>query len=226
MTVGATRGAARLDWRVDRLDAIDSTNEEARRRAVAGDPGRLWIVAGEQSAGRGRKGRSWVSPKGNLHASALLIDPCPQARSPQLGFVAGVALARAAEDLGGRRARLKWPNDLVIGSAKCAGLLVEGRALPDRRVACVVGIGVNCAHAPEGVGYPTASLQRDDGRAIGAFDLFERLMERFDESLDLWAEGDGFAAIRAAWLARAAGIGDDCEDRHRARAARGRLRGA
>jgi BirA family biotin operon repressor/biotin-[acetyl-CoA-carboxylase] ligase len=206
LTFSATRGAPRRDWRVDRLDAIDSTNEEARRRAVAGDPGRLWIVAGEQSAGRGRKGRSWVSPKGNLHASALLIDPCPQARSPQLGFVAGVALARAAEDVGAQ-ARLKWPNDLVVGSAKCAGLLVEGRTLPDRRMACVVGIGVNCVHAPDGVGYPTAMLKRDDGGRIGAADLFDRLAERFDEALDLWAEGEGFPAIRAAWLTHAAGIG-------------------
>ncbi len=207
MTFGAAPGAARPDWRVDRLDCVDSTNEEARRRAIAGDPGRLWIVAGEQSAGRGRKGRSWVSPKGNLHASALLIDPCPQRRSPQLGFVAGVALVRATEDLGASRARLKWPNDLVIGSAKCAGLLVEGRALPDLRVACVVGIGVNCAHAPDGVGYPTAALQRDNGAAIGAADLFQRLAARFDEALDLWAQGEGFPAIRDAWIARAAGIG-------------------
>ena len=207
MTFDATRGAARFEWRVDRLDAIDSTNEEARRRAAAGDPGRLWIVAGLQTAGRGRQGRSWVSPKGNLHASALLIDPCPQVRSPQLGFVAGVALARAAEDCGASQARLKWPNDLVIGNAKCAGLLVEGRALPDRRIACVVGIGVDCVHAPDGVGYPTAVLRRDDGGAIAASSLFERLAERFDEALGVWAEGDGFAAIRAAWLPRAAGIG-------------------
>lgn len=212
----------RREWRVDRLEVIDSTNEEARRRATAGDPGRLWIVAGEQSAGRGRQGRSWVSPKGNLHASALLIDPCAQSRSPQLGFVAGVALARSAEDLGAAEARLKWPNDLVIGSAKCAGLLVEGRALPDRRVACVVGIGVDCAHAPEGVGYPTAVLKRDDGGAIGAADLFERLAERFDEALGLWAEGDGFAAIRALWLTRAAGIGTIV----RIGTARGRREGA
>ena len=90
----------------------------------------------------------------------------------------------------------------------------------------MVGIGVNCVHAPEGVGYPTAVLQRDDGGAIGASDLFERLMERFDETLDLWAEGDGFSEIRAAWLARAAGSRDDCKDRHRSGPARGRVRRA
>ncbi len=207
MSIESTRGSAQVEWRVDRLAAIDSTNEEARRRALAGDPGGLWIVAGEQSAGRGRRGRNWVSPKGNLHASALLIDPCPQARSPQLGFVAGVALARAAEDLGAAEVRLKWPNDLVLNGAKCAGLLVEGLSLADQRMACIVGIGINCARAPEGVGYPTAVLSRDDAGAIRASDLFERLMKRFAEALDLWAQGEGFAAIRAAWLVRAAGIG-------------------
>ncbi len=222
MSIAATRGAAPLGWRIDRLDTIDSTNAEARRRAVSGDPGRLWIVAGEQSAGRGRRGRGWVSPRGNLHASALLIDPCPQARSPQLGFVAGVALVRSARDLGAGRARLKWPNDLVIGGAKCAGLLLEGSALPDRGLACVVGIGVNCGHAPEGVGYPTATVGRDDGGAIEPSALLERLFARFDESLDLWARGEGFPAVRAAWLDHAAGLGSMI----RIDGARGRREGA
>ena len=95
------------------IDAIDSTNEEARRRALAGDPGRMWIVADEQTAGRGRRGRVWISPKGNLHASALLIDPCPALVAAELGFVAGVALARAAGDLGATDVGLKWPNDLM-----------------------------------------------------------------------------------------------------------------
>ncbi len=207
MSIAATRGAAPFGWRIDRLETIDSTNAEARRRAVSGDAGRLWIVAGEQSAGRGRRGRGWVSPTGNLHASALLIDPCPQRRSPQMGFVAGVALVRAAADLGAARVRLKWPNDLLIGAAKCAGILLEGSALPDRRLACVVGIGVNCLHAPEGVGYPTVTLRRDDGRAIEASALLERIFARFDEALDLWAAGEGFPAVRAAWLDHAAGLG-------------------
>ena len=207
MTIGTTRGTALQGWRVDRLDAIDSTNEEARRRAIAGDAGRLWIVAAAQTAGRGRRGRNWVSPVGNLHASALLIDPCPQALSPQLGFVCGVALANAAQELGAGRARLKWPNDLVVAGAKCAGMLLEAVALPDRRLACVVGVGVDCAHAPDDVGYPTVRLARDEGEAIAASDLFERLAARFDEALAVWARGEGYPAIRAAWLERAGGIG-------------------
>jgi BirA family transcriptional regulator, biotin operon repressor / biotin---[acetyl-CoA-carboxylase] ligase len=199
--------SASAGWRVARFDAIDSTNEEARRWALAGDPGHLWIVADEQTAGRGRRGRTWVSPRGNLYASALLIDPCPQAITPQLGFVAGVALARAAEDAGAAGARLKWPNDLVRGGAKCAGLLVEGASLPEKRLACVVGVGVNCLSAPEDVGYPTAVLTTAGGDAIDSMALLERLIERFDEALGAWRAGEAFAAIRSAWLEHAAGLG-------------------
>ncbi|MBV8110659.1 MAG: biotin--[acetyl-CoA-carboxylase] ligase [Hyphomicrobiales bacterium] len=207
MNAGSGPGAAGFAWRVDRLDAIDSTSEEARRRALAGDPGHLWIVAEEQSAGRGRRGRTWVSPRGNLYASALLIDPCPPAIAAQLGFVAGVALVRAAEDLGAA-ARLKWPNDLVSGRAKCAGLLVEGVSLPRNRLACIVGVGVNCESAPEGAGYPTARLIDVEGRPADRGALFQRLAVRFDEALGQWKAGAAFEAIRALWLGHAAALGE------------------
>ncbi|MBV9287500.1 MAG: biotin--[acetyl-CoA-carboxylase] ligase [Hyphomicrobiales bacterium] len=208
MSGGLAPQGAEASWRVVRLGEIDSTNEEARRRAVAGDPGRLWVVAEAQSAGRGRRGRTWVSPRGNLYATALLIDPCPPALAPQLGFVGGLALANSAHDLGATDARLKWPNDLVCAGAKCAGLLVEGVAAPGRRLACLVGIGVNCARAPAGVGYLAAVLGGRGGAAIAAAELFERLMLRFDEALADWRAGAAFAGVRAAWLDRAAGLGE------------------
>lgn len=194
-------------WRVVRYGAIDSTNEEARRRALAGEPGRLWIVADEQSAGRGRRGRVWISAKGNLHASALMIDPCPPAAAAQLGFVAGVALARAANDLGATDVGLKWPNDLMSRGAKCAGILVEGVGPGGGRAAYVVGVGVNCAHAPEGLGYATSCLTQA-GQAVDRSELFERLVERFDESLAAWRAGQAFDRVRAAWLDRALGLGE------------------
>jgi len=200
--------SALAGWRIARFGAIDSTNDEARRRAFAGDSGRLWIIAEEQSAGRGRRGRTWVSPRGNLHASVLMIDPCPQAAAPQLGFVAGVALARAAKDVGVGSARLKWPNDLVCAGAKSAGLLVEGASLPDMRFAGIVGVGVNCVSAPTGLGYPTAVLTTETGDAIDAQALFERLIERFDEALRTWRAGEGFEAVRSAWLVHAAALGE------------------
>ncbi len=207
MSARPESNSALAGWRIARFGAINSTNDEARRRAFAGDPGRLWIIAEEQSAGRGRRGRTWMSPRGNLHASALLIDSCPQAAAPQLGFVAGVALARAARDVGAAGARLKWPNDLVCDGVKCAGLLVEGATLPDKRLACVVGVGVNCLSAPRGVGYPTAVLTMESGGAIGAGALFERLIERFDEALTAWRAGEGFEAVRSAWLAHGTALG-------------------
>ena len=117
-------------WRVARFARVGSTNDEARRAALAGDAGRLWVVAEEQTHGRGRKGRFWSSPPGNLYASALVVDPCPPALAPQIGFVAGVALAQAVEDLGGAGFGLKWPNDLMWRGAKVAGLLAEGVTTP------------------------------------------------------------------------------------------------
>ena len=194
-------------WRIERHARVGSTNDEARRRALAGDPGHCGFVADEQTAGRGRHGRVWHSPPGNLHASALLLDPCDTAIAPQIGFVAGVALRRAVADLGGAEISLKWPNDLVSSGAKLAGLLVEGVTPPWRRFAAVVGFGVNLAIAPPGLAYPTTNLSRLLGRPVGPEDLFPRLARRFDEMLALWARGAGFAAIRARWLASAAGLG-------------------
>ena len=195
-------------WRVARHARLDSTNDEARRRALAGDPGRLWVVAGEQTHGRGRHGRFWRSPPGNLYASALIIDPCEAAIAPQIGFVAGVALIEALADLGGVGVALKWPNDALWKGAKLAGLLVEGLTTPAGRLACVVGVGVNCLSAPEGLAYPATDLRAALGAAVSPEAVFRRLAVRFDEALAAWSRGAGFAEIRARWLAVAAGLGE------------------
>jgi BirA family biotin operon repressor/biotin-[acetyl-CoA-carboxylase] ligase len=201
-------GGAHRGWRIICLDAVDSTNEEGRRRALTGDTDRLWIVANEQTAGRGRRGRAWISPRGNLYASALILDPCPRPVASQLGFVAGVALVRAARDLGATDVGLKWPNDLMSYCAKCAGILIEGIGLGSGRTACVVGVGVNCAHAPEGLGYATSCLTRAGGQAVAPDELFERLIERFDDALAEWRAGQAFDRIRATWLDYAVGLGE------------------
>src|SRR6266478_3802111 len=115
------------------LDFVDSTNAEALRLAKAGEHGPLWIVAKEQSTGRGRRGRAWISPVGNLHATLMLIDPAPAAAAPQLGFVAALALhdaAVAAAPALTSRLALKWPNDLLCAGRKIAGILIEGEGDP------------------------------------------------------------------------------------------------
>ena len=136
-----------------------------------------------------------------------MIDPCLQPRSPQLGFVAGVALVRATEDLGSSQARLKWPNDLVIGGAKCAGLLVEGRALRSqiglrgRRRGRIALVRPRASAIRPPCYAATTAVRSAPPTSSGAWS------ERFDEALGLLARGDGSPPIRAAWLARAAGIG-------------------
>ena len=186
---------------------LGSTNDEARSLALAGDPGRVWIVADEQTAGRGRQGRTWSSPAGNLYASVLVLRPCEPAIAPQIGFVAGVALRRAVVDLGDIDVALKWPNDLVSNGAKLAGLLIEGFTIPQRGLAVIAGFGVNLATSPQGLSYPTTDLFHLLARPVAPGMLLEGLVRRFDEALAIWEKGKGFAAIREAWLGSAAGLG-------------------
>ncbi|MDB5596479.1 MAG: birA [Hyphomicrobiales bacterium] len=199
-------GASRLEW----LDQVDSTNEEAMRRARSGDPGGLWIAARQQTSGRGRQGRSWISPPGNLAASLLLIDPSQPRDAPQLSFVAGVALASAIADLmpGQPAPRLKWPNDLVFEGAKLSGLLLEASQLADGRFACVIGFGVNVIAHPSDLAYPTTDL-RELGCRTTARDLLNKLRAAVALWLHRWQGGTDFEVVRSAWLARAAGLGQD-----------------
>ncbi len=199
------------------FDELDSTNEEARRRVLeGGERGPLWIVARQQSRGRGRLGRDWISVPGNLHASLVLSDGVTPEHAPQLGFVAGVATIEALRGLcpGMSGFALKWPNDILLDRAKLGGVLLEGLALSsadERRPASgvvVVGLGVNCVAAPQGLSYPAVALGALGARAPSAEALFAALSVGFCETLKLWAAGSGFAEIRRRWLDAAAGVGE------------------
>jgi BirA family biotin operon repressor/biotin-[acetyl-CoA-carboxylase] ligase len=195
------------------LDSVDSTNAEALRRARAGTRGPLWVVAASQTAGRGRRGRAWESPPGDLYASLLLVDPAPAAVAPQLAFVAGLAVDDACAALAPGLAdalRLKWPNDLLCRGAKIAGILIEGEGglgvEGEGVVVAVIGVGVNCRHHPDAVEH-TATDFAAQGAPIEAPALLEALRRTMAARLAEWDRGAGFAAIRSAWLARAAGLG-------------------
>jgi BirA family biotin operon repressor/biotin-[acetyl-CoA-carboxylase] ligase len=185
-------------------DSIGSTNAEALKLARDGERGPLWVTALSQSAGRGRRGRAWVSEPGNLYASLLLTDPAPAQRFPELSLVAALALHDA---VGGRipglagRVVLKWPNDLLIDRNKFAGILVEGEG-----ATVVIGIGVNCAHHPAGTEFPATDLATA-GVRTSPENLFAHLSAAMVVRLSQWDRGAGFAAIRAEWLSRAAGVG-------------------
>ena len=204
-------------YRLIALDATASTNDDALAAARHGDPGRLWITARQQTAGRGRQGRSWVSRPGNLYASLLLIDPCEPALAPQLGFVAGVALHEAVSDLAESSAphlALKWPNDLLLGRAKVAGLLLEAHNLSGTRAfAVVVGFGVNITTAPSGTPYPAAALA-SIAPNLTTEDLIPALARSFAKHFQAWRSAavseaaECFASIRREWMRRAAGLGE------------------
>ncbi|WP_294539381.1 biotin--[acetyl-CoA-carboxylase] ligase [uncultured Rhodoblastus sp.] len=196
-------------YRLQQFAALGSTNDEAMSRLALGDPGRLWIVADEQSRGRGRFGRQWRSPPGNLYASLLLVDPAPPPLSSQLSFVAGVALAGALQKIlgGDARLKLKWPNDALYDGAKLSGLLLDGACLANGLFGCVIGFGVNCQSSPGDAPYPTASLKSIGAAPADRETLFPALTDAVADGLDIWARGENFAAVRAAWLGHAGGIG-------------------
>ena len=196
-------------FRVERFAALPSTNDAALERARAGDPGNLWIVADRQTSGRGRRGRVWVSESGNLHATALLIDPCAPERLAELPFVAVVAAWRAVAVHvagGDGRVKIKWPNDLLVDGAKVAGILLESTRLADGRTAVAVGIGINCGRAPAGTETAATSLLAVGANVFPEV-LFDGLVDGFAAVIGVWDRGRGFATVRGEWLARAGGIG-------------------
>jgi BirA family biotin operon repressor/biotin-[acetyl-CoA-carboxylase] ligase len=195
-------------YRLFLYDEIGSTNDEAMRLARAGDPGHAWIIAKTQLNGRGRRGRQWASPPGNLYASLLLIDEVAAISAPQLGFVAGVALARALRECvrDDQRLRLKWPNDILFEDAKLAGILLESTALPGGHFACILGIGVNCAAAPTDLPYRATALAQIKAQRQAPQDIFLRLSNGLLGGLTRFAGGSGFESIRTDWLSLAAGL--------------------
>jgi BirA family transcriptional regulator, biotin operon repressor / biotin---[acetyl-CoA-carboxylase] ligase len=206
-------------------DTLGSTNAEALALARAGERGPLWLSAGRQTAGRGRRGRTWVSEPGNLYATLLLSEPSPPAQAPQLTFVAALALHDAVAECApqlGPELKVKWPNDLLYGRAKLAGILIESENQPSFAVA--IGIGVNCVSHP-----PDAAFAATDLAAAGALVSPERLLmalaNAMQRRLAQWRQGGGFAAVRGDWLKRAVGVGEPIRVRLAEREFAGKFRG-
>ncbi|HKS19423.1 MAG TPA: biotin--[acetyl-CoA-carboxylase] ligase [Bradyrhizobium sp.] len=203
--------------RLAAFDQIGSTNEEAITRARGGECGPMWFVTTEQTAGRGRRQRPWIAPRGNLASSILEVMEVAPAVAATLGFAAGLALESALQTVsvearlrsaGSDRLRfgLKWPNDVLAGRQKLSGILLEAEPVASR-LAVVVGIGTNVVAAPEGMPTPATSLHAL-GIQIGAEELFAALSDAWVEFRGIWDDGRGFAEIRRLWLARAAGLGE------------------
>ncbi len=178
--------------------------------AREGDAGKIWITADEQVQGKARRGRSWVSERGNLYASLLLINCAPPEKLATLPLVVSLALHKAVLKLAPaivNDLKIKWPNDILLFGKKLSGILLEATTLPDGQLAVVIGCGINCKHFPDNPLYPTTSLQ-SEGFDISPEALFESLAVSIAFELRVWSEGAGFSIVRSEWLERARGIGE------------------
>lgn len=193
---------------IRKYETLDSTNEEARRLAEAGEAGPLWIAAREQTSGRGRRGREWVSQRGNLFATLLLRPQRPPDQCAQLSFVAALAVGDVVAGFApSARVALKWPNDVLLDGKKVAGMLLESSGAKARVDWLAVGIGINLASFPDRVEFPATSLAAVTGRTPDADNALSRLAGRWYAWYETWMNS-GFQPIRDGWLARASGLGE------------------
>ena len=194
--------------RIFHLAETGSTNSEAMRLAGTGEPSPFWVLADRQTAGRGRSGRAWGSISGNLFASCALRLALPALRAYQLSLVAGVAVYEAIRAVApvSFPLRLKWPNDLLIGHEKLGGILIESTQSTGRLDA-IIGIGLNISDHPRDIAGQVTHL-----RAYGDFPVPRVFLDVVAQSMDGWIErwrgGEGFGAVRVAWLERAGAPGE------------------
>jgi BirA family transcriptional regulator, biotin operon repressor / biotin---[acetyl-CoA-carboxylase] ligase len=204
---------------VEFFEALDSTMLEARRRAEQGAFGPVWLLAGVQESGRGRRGRAWASLAGNLHATLLAPNVRAPAELALMGFAAGLAVAEAAEAfIGAGRVALKWPNDALIDGAKLSGLMLDSGA-----GWMALGVGVNLAAAPEALDQRASCIA-----AYAPAPSPRAFLDQLAARLAYW-DGrlicEGFEPLRQAWLARAYGLGANARVEGGAGVLEGRIAG-
>jgi BirA family biotin operon repressor/biotin-[acetyl-CoA-carboxylase] ligase len=188
------------------LDEVASTNDEALGLAAEGaDEGTL-ITARRQTAGRGRRGRTWQSDEGNLFLSLILRPRGGPRAAGAAGFAGALAIADAISRLMGSddEVALKWPNDVLIRGRKVSGLLIE-RAVGD---ALVLGVGVNLVSHPADTRYPATDLSAEGAGEVPLSVALRAFCAAFLRRYHCWQD-DGFGPLREAWLARAKGIGEE-----------------
>lgn len=225
------RGGFSSGARLIEFDTLDSTSLEGKRRAGQGERGPVWILAARQTAGYGRRGAAWRQAPGDVAASFLFELGARVGNPGEISFVAGLAVAETISEIAPAAApRLKWPNDVIAGEGKIAGVLLE--LVGAENPVVVMGVGVNIVSKPTGLDYPTARLldflgnerraRAPDtenaagneaacpndltGASFGRNEFLRSLDAAFNRRLALWRK-DGFAPVRTAWLDRAAGLG-------------------
>lgn len=191
------------------FDELDSTNEEARRLAKGGGSHGAVIWAKKQTSGKGRMGRSWVSPEGNLFVSILLQPEKSMKEFSQLSFVAAVSAAEAIAPLlpGKQKLRCKWPNDIILDDKKLGGILLESFQTDGGHSWVVVGVGINIERFPTDTEFPATCLKDAGVEIISAKIVLSRFIHHFIETYNLW-DAKGFAPIRKMWMSHAWNLGE------------------
>jgi BirA family biotin operon repressor/biotin-[acetyl-CoA-carboxylase] ligase len=189
---------------------IDSTNTYAARLAREGATEGTAVIADEQIGGKGRLGRSWVSPPGlNLYLSLILRPSVSTSTVPQIGLLAAVAVTDAIEEICHLTADIKWPNDVLIGGKKVCGILAEMQTEAGVLKAVVLGIGVNVnaplSAFPEELHDKAASLFLAGGRLVDRGAFTSAVLTHLEKLYVLWIE-KGFPALRPLWERRATGL--------------------
>ena len=198
--------------RIIRLSDTGSTNADAMRLALSGEALPVWVTAERQSAGRGRAGRDWVSGPGNLQASLALTCQAPLQNAGELSLLAGIALVDAIRTISPLAQtaglRLKWPNDLLIGTSKAGGILVETTtARGEPGFLALIGFGLNVVTCPGDLGRAVTSLAQS-GLDVEREDVLGALADQCSTWIERWENGRAFSVVRDAWLSRAGSIGE------------------
>jgi len=203
----AALSARGLDWpgAIEHAAVLTSTNDVLKQRGREGAAPWTVVLADAQTAGRGRQGRRWASPSGNLYLSVLLRPDPPAGRWSLLPLVAGVAVAEALAEHG-LDVQLKWPNDVVVEGRKLGGILAEATSGADGLESIVVGIGINLetrpSGLPPGVEATVACVKEELGRAVDRIAVAAAVLGRLAVWYDALAR-EGPRAAQAAWRARA-----------------------
>ena len=185
------------------LDSVGSTNTEAKKLFFQQEKEGLIVIAKRQTAGRGRKGRPWLSPIGGLYFSIILKPRLGTENAPLLGLLSACAVARSLAAVGVENVRLKWPNDVLIGESKIAGILSEALSIGDETVGLVIGIGVNqncpISEMPPGLQWPTTSIIDEIGRETSNESLLCSIVNEIDTLLQIVERDSSFAAVLDEW---------------------------
>lgn len=192
------------DYTLSEFDVIDSTNEQAKRLIISKEfVGNFVVTANEQTAGRGRNGRQWVSHPGNLYFSIIKQFSNDIQNLFQVSFVSALAMGDTLKEfIPDEDIKYKWPNDVLVDGKKISGILLE---LISSRL--IIGVGVNLASAPD-VENPATSVVQILGNEVDKMEFLEKFVHHFEKSLFLW-QNKGFQYIREHWLGKAYKYGEE-----------------